>query len=321
MTRSAQNSTAPAVVTSDAMVCEVLNGALGGYRMLRQWEASDPIAMLRQDAADVRVLVAFGSVPLRSDLIDALPNLGLVQVMSAGYDGVDPALLIERDIQLANVGEANSGVVADHALALALAARRHIINGDNWVRTGQWDNVGRYPLVRTISEEKAGILGLGHIGRSIARRLAGFGVETAWWGPRPKPDESLPRADSLLALAKASSLLFISCPGAPETEKLVDRNVIEAVGADGLIINVSRGSVVDEDALIDALRNGRLGGAALDVFEKEPAPVARWADVPNVVLSPHHAGVSFGALDEIRKRVRENVDRFHAGEPVLNRII
>src|SRR3546814_2795372 len=106
--------------------------------------------MVRQDAADERVHFAIGSIPLRSDLIDALTNLGLVQVMSAGYDGVDPALLIERGIQLANVGEANSGVVADHALALALAARRHIINGDNWVRTGQWDNVGRYPLVRTI---------------------------------------------------------------------------------------------------------------------------------------------------------------------------
>ena len=237
--------------------CEVLGIGKGEGRAAR----------LPAQAASARVMVGFGSTPIEDAVFDALPGLSLMIAVSAGHDALDPARLAARGIALVNIGDGNSAAVADHALALALAARRRLIEADAWVREGRWERGDRgNRMQRGFSSERAGIVGIGYAGQAIARRLDGFGIATSWWGPRPHPEQPWPRADSLLALARDTSLLFVACAGGPETEGLIDAAVIDAVGPDGLIINVARGSVIDEDALIAALKEGRLGSAALDVF-------------------------------------------------------
>ncbi len=308
----------PLVVTGNPQIAAFIAPALPDFRVVG-CPAEGPGA-LGEDAAAARVLVTFSDVRIDAALLDALPALGLVQMVGAGFDGVDTALLAARGIALANSGDANSAVVADQALALTLALSRQVGAADAWVREGQWAARGRFRLLRTLSEERAGIVGLGAIGKAIARRLQGFGTPVAWWGPREKPGEPLPRAASLLDLARESSLLVIACPGGPATDGMIDRAVIEAVGPQGMIVNIGRGSVIDEDALIAALRDGRLGGAGLDVFAEEPTPAARWADVPNVVLSPHHGGGSLGSVGRMRDAVAANVRAFFAGAPLANRI-
>jgi len=152
----------------------------------------------------------------------------------------------------------------------------------------------------------------------VARRAEAFGLNVSWWGPREKPEAPWPRARDLLALAAASDILVVACRASAETVGLISGPVIDALGAEGLLVNVSRGQVVDEDALIAALKAGRLGMAALDVFQTEPTPAERWEGVPNTVLTPHTAGATSGAVPKMVALTRENLRRFFAGEPLAN---
>jgi lactate dehydrogenase-like 2-hydroxyacid dehydrogenase len=283
------------------------------------WGDPDPMAALPQAGADARVLLTYGDFHGNDQIFDALPNLALVHLLGAGYDGIDPGALRKRGILLANVGGLNSSFVADHVMALALAVNRRIPDADAWVRSGQWTRES-FPKMRSFSGQRAGIVGLGNIGQAVAQRLAGFGIPVSWWGPREKPGEPLPRAENLLALARDSDLLVVACVGGPETRRLIDAEVIGALGPKGVIVSVARGSVIDEDALIAALKGGRLGGAGLDVFAEEPTPPERWAGVPNVVLSPHHGALTAELLTLIPQVVSENIRRFLAGGQVANLI-
>ena len=152
----------------------------------------------------------------------------------------------------------------------------------------------------------------------MAERLAPFGCEIAWWGPRPKPDAPFRRVESVLALAEQSDVLIIAHRADDSNKGLISKEVIEALGPRGVLVNIARGSAVDEDALIEALKSGKLGGAALDVFEEEPTPLDRWRDVPNVVLTPHTAGGGDASLRNMTGMVAENLRRFFAGEPLAN---
>jgi lactate dehydrogenase-like 2-hydroxyacid dehydrogenase len=162
---------------------------------------------------------------------------------------------------------------------------------------------------------KAGIVGLGHIGEAVARRLSAFDMKVAWWAPRLK-EADYPRAESLMALARESDVLVV-CARPDETNRhLINKAVIEAVGPQGLIVNVARGSLIDEGALIAALRSGSLGMAALDVFETEPTPASRWADVPRTVLTPHTAGATLDSIPAMVSLTLENLRRYFHGEPL-----
>ena len=151
----------------------------------------------------------------------------------------------------------------------------------------------------------------------MARRCEAFDLTVSWWGPRAKPDAPWPRAADLVSLARDSDILVVAARATPENRGLISQDVIEALGQEGLLVNVSRGQVVDEDALIAALADGRLGMAALDVFAEEPTPAARWAAVPNVVLTPHTAGATSAAVPKMAAMTRENLLRFFGGEPLL----
>jgi lactate dehydrogenase-like 2-hydroxyacid dehydrogenase len=265
----------------------------------------------------IQALVIAGEFPVDKALAEALPKLGLIACFTVGYDGVDLAWAKGRGLKVTHSPGANAEDSADHAMGLILAAWRRIAEGDRLLRAGGW--APHEKLISTsLHGRRLGIVGLGGIGVALARRAEAFGMQVAWWGPRDKPDAPWPRTESLLELAKASDILVVAARAVDETRGLITRQIIEAVGPEGLLVNVSRGQLVDEDALIAALNDGRLGMAALDVYQTEPTPAARWANVPNTVLTPHTAGATTAAVPRMIALTRENLRRFFAGEELAN---
>jgi lactate dehydrogenase-like 2-hydroxyacid dehydrogenase len=285
------------------------------FTVWRFWEGP-PI----EAVSVIQALVVAGEFPVDKTLAESLPRLGLIACFTAGYDGVDLAWARERGLRVSHSPGVNHEDVADHAVGLMLAAWRRLAEGDRLVRSGAW-RAQEKMATRSLTGAALGIVGLGDIGAAVARRAETFGLNIAWWGPREKPDAPWPRAASLEALAEASDILIVACRASEETRGLISRQIIAALGPNGLLVNVSRGQVVDETALIEALKTGALGMAALDVFEAEPTPAARWADVPNTVLTPHMAGSTTAAAPKMVALTRENLRRFFAGEPLLNPVV
>lgn len=282
------------------------------FTVWRFWEGP-PL----EATAVIEALVIAGEFPVDKHLAESLPRLGLIACFTAGYDGVDLAWARARGLKVSHSPGVNSEDAADHAMGLVLAAWRRIVEGDRVLRAGAWKPHEKM-ITPSLRGRRLGIVGLGGIGVALAERAAAFGLEIAWWGPRDKPDAPWPRTETLLDLARASDILVVACRVTEETRGLITREVIEAVGPEGLLVNVSRGQVVDEDALIAALRDGRLGMAALDVFAAEPTPPERWADVPNTVLTPHTAGATSAAVPRMVALTRENLRRFFAGDELVN---
>jgi len=282
------------------------------FTVFRLWEAP-PI----EATSMIQALVVAGEFPLDKALAESLPKLGLIACFTAGYDGVDIAWARSRGLLVSHSPGVNSEDAADHAMGLVLAAWRRIVEGDRLVRAGAWKSSEKM-ITPSLGGRRLGIVGLGGIGAAVAERARAFGLKVAWWGPREKPDAPWPRAASLHALAEDSDILVVACRATEETRGLIDRAIIEAVGPEGLLVNVSRGQVVDEDALITALKDGLLGQAALDVFKTEPTPAARWRGVPNLVLTPHTGGATAAAVPKMVALTRENLRRFFAGEPLAN---
>jgi lactate dehydrogenase-like 2-hydroxyacid dehydrogenase len=268
------------------------------------------------DLAQVRAMLHFGAVP--AELIERMPRLGLISLITAGYDGIDLELCRAKGIKVTHARGVNADDVADHALAMLLTAWRGIVASDRFVRDGGWLK-GRLPAGPTLTGRKVGIVGLGHIGLAVARRAEAFGTHVAWWGPNPKP-APWPRAESVLALAKDSDILVVACRADERNAGLISREVIEAVGPQGLIVNVARGSVIDEPALVAALKDGRLGNAALDVFAQEPTSPEPWAQLPNAVLTPHNAGGTIETVPRMTALALENIRLHLAGEPLTAEI-
>ena len=265
----------------------------------------------------IRALVVAGEFPVDKALAESLPNLGLIACFTAGYDGVDLVWARGRGLKVSHSPGVNHHDVADHALGLILASWRKIVVGDRMVRAGGWKAHEKLSSP-TLSGRRVGIVGLGDIGAAVASRCEAFGMAVSWWGPREKPEAPWPRAPSLKDLAAGSDILVVACRAGEETWGLISAEIIDAVGPEGLLVNVTRGRVVDEDALIAALKAGRLGAAALDVFSEEPTPPERWADVPHTLLTPHTAGATSAAVPKMIALTRENLRRFFAGEALVN---
>lgn len=285
------------------------------FDVLRLWSEGD--VAIRERGAEVVAILTSGRDRIDAALMDRLPKLRLIVAVGAGYEGVEVPAARIRGITVANAGDTHSGDVADHAVALTLAVIQRVLPNDAWVRSGTWESQGYPPNRRALSAERFGILGLGRIGLAIAQRLAPFGAQIGWWGPTDRPAR-WPRHESALALAAWCTTLIVAARG--DAVALVDRHVIDAVGDDGYIINVARGQVIDEDALIAALREGRLGGAGLDVFRDEPASPRRWASAPNVVLSPHVGGMTVEAMARLRDTAVRNLKTALEGGAVVNEI-
>ncbi len=291
-----------------------LRGAIAaqGYEVALSWELPP------ERKPEVRAIVHAGEAVLTPDFLLSLPNLRLIANVSAGYDGVDVPWCRAHGIEVTHSDGLNADDVADHALGLLVGGWRNIVAGDRTVRADAWNNHARLSPGPGLKGRKLGVMGLGHIGEAVAVRAEAFGMEVAWWGPNRKPAARWPRAESLLALAQDSDILVVACRADASNAKAVSAEVIAAVGPAGMIVNVARGSILDEDALIAALKSGTLGRAGLDVFAVEPAPAARWADVPNTVLTPHSAGGTTNSLPLMVGQTFENLRRHFAGEPLAS---
>lgn len=275
---------------------------------------------LEVDPARVAAVAAIGSVGLPEEVYK-LPNLKIISCFGVGYDKIDLAAARANGVPVTNCPDVNAEDVADVAMGLIVSTARRMSEGERMLLAGRWSGPVSLPPPRRLKGRALGIVGLGSIGRALAQRAAPFGLNIAWTGPRPKPEAPWRYVSDLHTLAQESDILALCLRPDPGTEHMVDARIMEALGSDGIVINVARGSVIDEDALIDALRAGRLAGAGLDVFATEPTPPARWVDVPNVTLTPHLAGGTREGIMEMAQLVLQNLKRGLAGEELLTPIV
>jgi lactate dehydrogenase-like 2-hydroxyacid dehydrogenase len=267
-------------------------------------------------APRVRGVAASGDSRVSAELIAALPALEIISVMGVGYDGVDVATAKARGVMVTHTPNVLNDDVADLAIGLMLCAARQLPAADRFVRAGQWLS-GPMPLARKISGARLGIVGMGRIGQAIAQRAQAFGMSIAYTARSGKPELPHRFVPSLVDLAAQSDFLVLITPGGAGTRKMVDAQVLRALGPKGILVNVARGSVVDEAALIEALEQGVIGGAALDVFEDEPRVPARLMAMPQVVLVPHIGSATGQTRQAMADLAFGNLREHFAGRAVI----
>ncbi|MDU9005653.1 2-hydroxyacid dehydrogenase [Sedimentitalea todarodis] len=250
------------------------------------FDQPDEARFLADHGAAISAVLTNGHDGLRPDLMAALPNLKIVSSYGVGYDAIDATAAAERGIVVTHTPNVLNDEVANTALLLWFAVSRRLVPNDAYVRAGRWENEGNTPLTHSVQSRMVGIVGLGRIGQAIADRLAVFDSTVLYHARSPK-NVSYRYYANLTEMAADSDVLICITPGGPETKHLINKPVIDALGPDGILVNVSRGSVVDETAMVEALKDGRLGGAGLDVFDQEPRVPADLLAMDNVVLQPH----------------------------------
>ena len=268
--------------------------------------------------------VAFkGHRPLEFDAasFDLLPELRIISNFGVGYDGIDIQEASRRGIKITNTPDVLNDDVADVAIGMLIALSRNFLNGVDWIKSGAWGKSGEMPLNRTVSGKKAGIVGLGRIGCAIAHRLSGFKMNIHYYSRSEKSSVKDWKFHSdPISLAEEVDFLFIALVGGQETSQFVSKEVIQALGADGILINISRGSTVDEEALLDALETKHIRGAALDVFTGEPSINPRFLELDNVFMQPHQGSGTIETREAMAKLQRANLSRFFANESLITPI-
>ena len=267
-----------------------------------------------QTVRGIRALIANGESRVSAGLIERLPDLQVIVVFGVGYDGIDVEAARARGIAVTHTPDVLTDDVADFAMTLLLGTARRIARADRFVREGRWQQ-GPFPFTRKVSGKRLGIVGLGRIGKAIAQRATAFDMQISYHGRRPLAVD-YPYYASVIELAAAVDFLLVAVGGGDSTYHLVDAGVLDALGSQGILINVGRGSVVDEAALAQALAEGRLLGAGLDVFEDEPRPHARLLDLDNVLLAPHMASATWDTRRAMSDLTLANLAAHFAGEPL-----
>jgi lactate dehydrogenase-like 2-hydroxyacid dehydrogenase len=286
------------------------------FSVHKLWQAADKAKLLADVAPRIRGIQATGSATVDAALIDRLPKLEIIACCGVGYDGIDVAAAKRRNVTVTNTPDVLNDCVADLAMGLLVAAARGIATGDRFVRAGKWLS-GNLPLQAKVSGKRLGIVGMGRIARVIAKRAAGFDLQIAYHARRKVPDVPFRYYGKLVDLARDSDFLLLIVPGGKETFHLVTEEVLRALGPKGILVNVARGPVVDEPALVRCLQEGALGGAALDVFEDEPrVPEALWT-MDNVVLVPHIGSATRETRAAMGDLTIDNLVAHFSGRPVL----
>jgi len=280
-------------------------------------EAADARAFLAAHGAGFVGVATSARFGADAALIAALPDLKVISSFGVGLDAIDLDAARARGIAVGYTPEVLNDCVADTAFALLMDVARRFTAADRFVRSGAWLK-GQFPLATKVSGKRLGILGMGRIGRVIARRAGGFDMAVRYHNRKPLTDVDFDYAATLEELAEWSDFLVIASAGGPETRGLVSREILDALGPQGYLVNISRGTVVDEQALVDALVSGRIAGAGLDVFEDEPkVPQALFA-LDNVVLLPHLASNTHETRAAMGQRVEDNLAAFFAGRPLVS---
>lgn len=269
-------------------------------------------------APQVRAVVGGGESRVPRTLMDQMPALEIVSIMGVGYDGVDVPAALERKVPVTHTPNVLNDEVADLAIGLMLSIARRIPQADQYVRAGRWAAEGPMPLARKVSGARLGIVGLGRIGQAIASRAEAFGMSIAYTARSAKAELAYAYYPSAQALAAQVDFLVAITPGGQGTRHLINADVLKALGPQGYLINVARGSVVDEAALVAALQSGVIAGAALDVFEKEPHPLQALLSLDNVVLTPHMASATLQTRTAMADLAVANLRAHFAGQPLLS---
>jgi len=287
------------------------------YTMHRFDLAPDPQALLAEVSDRIAAVVTTGGRGLNADMIKQLPNLKIVASSGVGYDSIDIAACTKRGIVVTNTPDVLTDDVADTATMLLLGARRQLVQADRYVRSGDWGRKGSYPLLSSMRGKRLGIVGLGRIGQAIASRAAPMGLEIAYTGRTRKPASEYRFEPDLKDLASWSDILVVATSGGEDTRRLIGADIISALGPQGTLINIARGSVVDEDAMIAALKSGDLGSAGLDVYWNEPNINPELWQLENAVLYPHHASGTIETRGAMAQLVVDNLAAFFQGQPLL----
>ncbi|WP_051001957.1 2-hydroxyacid dehydrogenase [Polaromonas sp. CF318] len=309
-------SSRPHILTVAKLPPFLMEPLQAAYEVHDRLHESDPAAFAKV-APLVRGIAGGGESKVPRSLMDQLPALEIVSIMGVGYDGVDVAAALERRVPVTHTPGVLNDEVADLAIGLMLSVARRIPLADRYVRAGRWAKEGPMPLARKVSGARLGIVGLGRIGQAIASRAEAFGMSIAYTGRSAKAELAYTFYPTAQALAAQVDFLIVITPGGAGTRHLINGEVLKALGPEGYLINVARGSVVDEAALVDALQQGVIAGAALDVFEKEPHPAEALWSMENVVLTPHMASATVQTRHAMAKLAVDNLRAHFAGQALF----
>ena len=287
------------------------------FTVHRLFEATDRAALLAEVGPRIRG-IAGGNVD--AALMDKLPKLEIIANFGVGYDSIDTAAAKARGIHVTNTPNVLNDAMAEITIGLMVALARRLPQADRYVRDGKWPS-GSFPLQSELTGKTVGILGLGRIGKEIAARCQAMKMRVVYFGRHRQPREPYLFYDNLIAMARDADWLVLIAPGGKATEKIVDRDVLEALGPKGRLVNMARGTLVDEAAMVDMLQSGRLGGAALDVFEKEPQVPEMLFGLDNVVLSPHQGSATNETRFLMGQLVVDNLVAHFNGEPLLSPVV
>ena len=280
-------------------------------------EQADPDGWLAANGERVR---AHAGSNISTALIDRLPRLEIIAGFGVGYDNIDIATAKARNIRVTNTPNVLNDAVAELTIGLMISLSRRIPQADQYVRQGKWPG-GNMPLCSELTGKTVGILGLGRIGKEIATRAQAMKMRVVYTGRKRQPNEPHVYYDQLVDMARDSDWLVIIAPGGKDTDRIVSREVLEALGPRGMLVNVARGTLIDEPAMVELLQNGGLGGAALDVFEAEPkVPEALFA-LDNVVLSPHQGSATRQTRDAMGALLVANLDAHFAGDALISAVV
>ncbi len=313
--------TKPTVLVVGPLPQNIMDALSEAYELVRYWTLQDREKELASVADRVRGIATTGHYGASRALMDLLPNLEIVASFGVGYDAVDVVAAREKGVRVTNTPDVLTDEVGNLAVLLVLAVSREMLAADRYVRSGDWKAKGDMALTRSIRGKKAGVIGLGRIGKDIADKLAVFGMELQWHGPRDKPGADYPYRADLTAMAADVDYLIVACPGGAATRHIVNDAVLNALGPDGTLINISRGSCVDEAALVEALQAGRIGWAGLDVFEDEPAVPQPLIESSRTVLLPHVGSATVETRTAMGNLVVENLALHFAGEPLATPVV
>ncbi len=287
------------------------------YAVHHLYQAADPDLLVAEVGPRVRAIVTTGERGATRSLIERCPALEIVSCFGVGIDAIDRDACRERGVPVTNTPDVLTEDVADMGLVLMLALLRRIPAGDRWVREGRWKSEGAMPLSRCARNKTLGILGLGRIGKALGRRGELLGMKVVYHGRRPQADVSHRYYDRLVDMARDADVLALCLPGGRDTAALVTAEVLDALGPGGYLVNIARGSVVDEPALVTALVERRIAGAALDVFADEPNVPDALLELDHVILQPHAASGTVETRDGMAQLVVDNLAAHFAGRPLL----
>ncbi|MEM8790427.1 MAG: 2-hydroxyacid dehydrogenase [Pseudomonadota bacterium] len=312
----------PEIIMIGPMLRTAMDELEKAYTVHRYWEAEDKPALLSDVGPRIRAIATDGASGVPADVLAACPAIELIASFGVGYDGIDIPAVQARGIRVTTTPDVLNDCMAEITLGLMIALAHRLPQADHWVRKGEWARHGKaFGLTHELTGRTVGILGLGRIGKEIAARCQAMKMRVVYHGRREQAHQPFPYYERLEDMARDVDWLVVIAPGSAETHRIVSRQVMEALGPDGFLVNVGRGTLIDEPAMVELLSSGALGGAALDVFEDEPHVPEALFDLDNVVLSPHQGSATHKTRFQMGDLLVANMAAHFSGRPLLTPLV